>query len=617
MNDLLGILCRFRQESVADSFRFRIELRDRPLTRRGVLSVVGSIYDPNGYLAPVTLKGKQSLQQMCKDKLDWDSPVPDYLRPEWEKWRQEIIELEKLEIQRCYKPENFGPVKAVEVHYFSDASEEGYGQCTYLRLINEQGEVHCSFIVGKGRVTPLKHTTIPRLELAAAIISAKMSDFVRNGLEYKEIPPGNVESHSNPADEVSRGLTAKQLLEGSRWLSGPEFLWKSGACNPERGKVSLLLETDPEVKKASVLTTEVKTVVSFPGHFESSRLDGVSSWYRAMKVIALCLQLKSKLLAREVKEPGKPVAKSNDKEEKPVPKLTLPELQQAEKTIIKCLQYENFREELEVLRHINATSAETSRDQSKEKRQVLRKASSLYKLGPFLDQDGLIRVGGRIRRANVSVDRKHPVIIPGTGHLTELLIRHHHLKVNHMGRGMTHNEIRQNGYWILKGSSRVARSIFNCVTCRRLRKPAEEQKMSCLPDDRLNPAPPFSYSAVDFFGPFIVRERRSNVKRYGVLFTCMGSRSVHLETANSLDSSSFINALSRFMNRRGAVRQIRCDQGTNFIGARNELKTALSEMNQDLVQEYLLSNKCEWIPFKFNAPHCSHMGGPWERLIRS
>ena len=122
---------------------------------------------------------------------------------------------------------------------------------------------------------------------------------------------------------MSRRLTAKQLREGSRWLSGPEFLWESGACNPERGKVSLLLEADPEVKKASVLATEVKTVGSFPGHFESSRLDGVSSWYKATKVIALCLQLKSKPLAREVKEPGKPVARSNDKEEKPVAKLTL------------------------------------------------------------------------------------------------------------------------------------------------------------------------------------------------------------------------------------------------------------------------------------------------------
>ncbi|XP_068707797.1 uncharacterized protein [Montipora foliosa] len=177
---------------------------------------------------------------------------------------------------------------------------------------------------------------------------------------------------------------------------------------------------------------------------------------------------------------------------------------------------------------MNATSAETSRDQSRKKRQVLRKASSLYKLDSFLDQDGLIRVGGRIRRANVSVDTKHPAII-----------RHHHLKLNHMGRGMTHNELRQNGYWILKGSLRMARPIFNCVTCSRLHQSAEEQIMACLPKDRLIPAPTFSYSAVDFVSPFIVREKRSNVKCYGVLFPCMGSRSVHLGTANSLDKSFY------------------------------------------------------------------------------
>ena len=202
-------------------------------------------------------------------------------------------------------------------------------------------------------------------------------------------------------------------------MSGPEFLCESGACNPERGKVCLLLEADPEVKKASVLTTKVKTVGSFPGHFESGRLDGVSSWYKATKVIALCLQLKSKLLVREVKEPGKPVAKSNDKEEKPVPKLTLSELSKPRRRSLSVYSTRiSVRISVEVLHHINATSAETSRDRSKKKRQVLRKASSLYKLDPFLDQDGVIRVGGRIRRANVSVERKHLVIIPGTGHLT-------------------------------------------------------------------------------------------------------------------------------------------------------------------------------------------------------
>lgn len=94
-----------------DSFQFRIEMHDRPFTRRGILSTVNSIYDPSGYVAPVTLKGKQILQQICQDKLDWDSPVPENLRSEWEKWRHDVVSLEQLEIQRCFKPENFGEIQ--------------------------------------------------------------------------------------------------------------------------------------------------------------------------------------------------------------------------------------------------------------------------------------------------------------------------------------------------------------------------------------------------------------------------------------------------------------------------------------------------------------------------
>ena len=202
---------------------------------------------------------------------------------------------------------------------------EGYGQCCYLRLINELDQVHCSFIVGKARVTPLKHKTIPRLEFAAANTSARMSEFVRNELEYPEMKeffwtdsrvvlgyinneakrfhayvadrvqqirdltdPNAwfyVATNNNPADEASRGLTTKQLVEGSLWLTGPEFLWRSGLCKPR------LQDSDPEVKKMSVLTTKARNVAPFPDHFEISKLDGVSSWYRAMKVIALCLLL--------------------------------------------------------------------------------------------------------------------------------------------------------------------------------------------------------------------------------------------------------------------------------------------------------------------------------------
>ncbi|XP_068250685.1 uncharacterized protein [Palaemon carinicauda] len=107
-----------------------------------------------------------------------------------------------------------------------------------------------------------------------------------------------------------------------------------------------------------------------------------------------------------------------------------------------------------------------------------------------------------------------------------------------------------------------------------MRKPCQEQKISDLPQDRLEPAPPFTFTGVDFFGPFIIKEGRKELKRYGVIFTCLVSRSIHLEAANSLETDSFTHCLQRFIARRGTVQEIRCDNGTNFIGTRNELNKA-------------------------------------------
>ena len=138
-----------------DSFQFRIVIQDRPLTRRGILSTVSSVYDPLGFVAPLILLGKQILQDLCRENADWDDPISDQLRPRWEQWRNELRLLEGLKIPRCYKPEEFGDPKAIELHHFSDASQAGYGQCSYLRLLNESDQAHCSLVLGKSRVIPL------------------------------------------------------------------------------------------------------------------------------------------------------------------------------------------------------------------------------------------------------------------------------------------------------------------------------------------------------------------------------------------------------------------------------------------------------------------------------
>ena len=109
--------------------------------------------------------------------------------------------------------------------------------------------------------------------------------------------------------------------------------------------------------------------------------------------------------------------------------------------------------------------------------------------------------------------------------------------------------------------------------------------MADVPEDRLEPSPPFTFSAVDYFGPWFVKEGRKQLKGYGVLFTCLCCRSIHLEVSNTLSTDSFINAYGRFIGRRGQVRQLRSDQGTNFVGAMSELQQALSELNQQQQQQ--------------------------------
>lgn len=141
--------------------------------------------------------------------------------------------------------------------------------------------------------------------------------------------------------------------------------------------------------------------------------------------------------------------------------------------------------------------------------------------------------------------------------------------------------------------------------------------MADLPDDRLEPSPPFTYCAVDYFGPWLIKEGRRELKRYGVLFTCLASRAIHLETANALTTDAFTNALRRFLSRRGPTRLIRSDRGTNFVGAKSELENAVAEMDEARIHNFLLDQGCDWFEFKMNPPSASHMGGVWERQIRS
>ncbi|CAB4041165.1 Hypothetical predicted protein, partial [Paramuricea clavata] len=198
--------------------------------------------------------------------------------------------------------------------------------------------------------------------------------------------------------------------------------------------------------------------------------------------------------------------------------------------ILRSLQQNHYAPKIKVLQNLlgNKSRFEDRKDARERNRQVKR-TSTLYRLDPFIDLVGLLRVGGRIRRASLPYDVKHPVIIPKSSHITELIIRHFHEKiVHHQGRGITVNAIRQAGCWITNGRSVVARYISKWVTCRKLRRANLTQKMSDLPEERLEPAAPFTYTGMDVFGPWLIKDGRKTetirLNLYLSMFSCSSSR---------------------------------------------------------------------------------------------
>ena len=609
----------------SDTFKFKIVFKERPPTRRGILSTVSSVYDPLGFLAPFTLIGKNIMQDLCRDKLDWDDVVPENILNRWLQWKEDALHLNELQINRCYKPKDFGKVIKYELHHFCDASSSsGYGTCSYLRQINANNQVHVSFVMGKSRVIPLKKITVPRLELTAAVVAVNIGKFLQRELKLPNVKSfywtdsnvvlgyirntskrfhvyvanriEQIHSHSNPdqwrhiggkinpADLASRGMSANNLMNSSIWFNGPEFLKETTTFLPN-GDLFPVDDNDPEVKKVQVLSTETEPIEPFIARFER-----FSSWNRLRRTIGYCF-LFTKKLKYKIK------LKHGQVNEKP-PIMNVELIHQAENAILRSVQSHIFSKELTQIRKDPNCSI---------------KRLPFFKLNPFIDNEGIIRVGGRLENSTFPFEVKHPIILPNNGHVSKMLVSYIHCK-SHQGRGMTVSAIRESGYWIIGCRKIVNRMIHKCVVCRRYRRPLEDQKLSNLPEDRLAEVPPFTYVAVDYFGPFFIRVKRSDVARYGVLFTCMMSRAIHLEVADSLETDSFINALRRFIAIRGPIRQLRSDRGTNFVGAQNEF---YSNIDHDKVNEYLQNENCDYFEFKMNVPGASHMGGVWERQIRT
>lgn len=609
-----------------DLLSIRVVNKEGPYTRRGLLSILASVYDPLGMVSPVVVIAKLIFQAECRQGKTWDEKLSERNMLLWRRWLADLHHLDKFSIPRCIKPLSFSKDFVCSLHHFCDASQSAYGVVSYLRLEDKDNNVHCTFITSKSRLAPMKTLSIPRLELSAAVLAVKVDELVRNemdvsvnasifwtdsmlvlqyiGNHYKRFKVfvanrvariqrstevsqwRHVPSQQNPADDVSRGMSATQLASNQRWVRGPEYLWQPQDRWPRVEAVANLLEDDVEVNKE-------KAVISLASNVGDTKLDELllrfSSWHKLTRAVCWIKRFISWAKVKWLKVNDGVCVGS----------ITTDELKDAESKILSYLQSKYYSNEIKIL---------------KSKGGILPKTSSIYRLEPFLEC-GLLRVSGRLQHSPVSHDLKHQIILPRQHHIATIIARKIHVENGHSGREGTMAAIRRR-YWIPKARPLVNRIIRRCVICTRYKGSNVHQRMADMPEDRLIPGKPaFSSVGVDCFGHFLVKRGRSHEKRYGCLFTCFTTRGVHIEMLNNLDADSFINALNRFMCRRGIPDTIRSDNGTNFVGAYRELLVEFDKVQKSAkVQNHLLTKGLKW---EYNPPYASHMGGVWERMIRS
>ncbi|XP_077379067.1 uncharacterized protein LOC144019709 [Festucalex cinctus] len=609
-----------------DLFKFQVTISERPYTKRGVLSVVNSVFDPIGFAVSVIIEGRAILREISSDASDWDTDLPKEKQEKWQKWKNSLKYLQQLEIPRMYTSIPLSEAHKKEIIVFCDASTKAVGAVAYLKLTTGNCHSEVGFLLGKARLAPKPDISIPRLELCAAMLAVEVAEVVVEELDItvdkvsfftdSKVVLGYifnekrrfyvyvhnrverirrfthahqwhyVPTHLNPADHATRALPAEKL-SSSTWLSGPAFLINFNQSHQHEPFDLVSPETDTEIRP---VTTTCVTALS-KATLGSARFERFSSWSLLLRAIAR-LQLIVKSFQHSTDHTCRGRHENHLDEE---------HLRQAKVTIVRTVQRELYAEEMKCI----------------NKGEPIKQSSPLSKLCPFIDTDGILRVGGRLKRAHLTSDETHPMLIPAKHHLALLIIRHFHETVYQQGRHFTEGSVRAAGFWIVGGKREVSSVIFNCVTCRKLRGKQQGQIMTNLPADRLSTDPPFSHVGLDVFGPWSVAVRKTrgvqtDAKRWAVIFTCMSTRAIHIELIESMDTSSFINALRRLFAIRGAAKLLRSDCGTNFVSACRELQIDKRDCNNPKINSFLKDNHCIW---EFNPPHASHMAGSWERMI--
>ena len=609
---------------------FRLTVAKLPplehVSKRFLVSDVAKTFDILGWFSPAMVKVKILLQQLWELKVDWDDTVPPQIRDSWLQWRAELHLLSHKLIPRYYFSKMVD-VASLQLHGFCDASEQAYGGVIYLRMTDSDGNVEVSLVCSKTKVAPIKRLTIPRLELCGAHLLAQLLRHVKevfhipstnvyawtdstivlnwligNPRRFKtyvgnrvssiveDISPdrwNHVNGSENPADCASRGIFPSELLEHHLWWSGPEWLRFVPANWPKQSSLPPNEPSDEEREICLHVTVVPRTTVVQIEHFSSfDRLKRVTAW--AMRFIHNCVRKKNQLNALNVS-----------------PFLTVEELNGAEIYLLSIAQQEHFADEI----------------CSIQGKSAIPDSSSILPLHPFMDSNGLLRIGGRDQNSKLPYSTQHPIILHGKHALTKLIIRSEHLRLLHAGPTLLTASLGRR-FHIVVGTKAIRSLTRGCTTCRRNAAKPQPQLLGQLPKERVTPDLVFDKVGVDYAGPIYIKHgyvrKPTIVKAYICVFVSLSVKAVHLELVSDLTSDAFIACFRRFIARRGKPSLIWSDHGTNFVGADRELQELvefleLQKTNAD-ISHFCSSQKIMW---KFIPEHAPHFGGLWEAAVKS
>ncbi|XP_076298325.1 uncharacterized protein LOC143217670 [Lasioglossum baleicum] len=552
-----------------DAIRYSVQpSATTEITKRTILSTIAKIYDPLGLLGPITIVAKILMQQLWTLKITWDESVPVNIHTEWMNFKGDIQQLNNIEFNRLVKLNN---ARQTEIHGFCDASERAYGACIYIRTIDKFGSIHAHLLCAKSRVAPLSQITLARLELCGAVLLATLFQTTRNALTYNidkttfwtdstivlgwlrkqpsilktfvanrvadiqrktDIQSWRyVRSADNPADLISRGITAAEFNNNALWRNGPEWLSKEQTEWPPARFTKC--EELPELRSVTCLVSS--TILT------DEILMRYSCIHKLRRIVAYCLRFRVK-----------------DQNTGP---LSLKEIKDSNKRIVKLLQAVTFAQDIHDL-----------------KVGKLSNTSKLQPLCPFLYDEGILFVGGRLQNSSLSFEQKHPILLPRGHHITRLIIRDSHQKNHHSGITATLYDVRQL-YWPIDGKNTTRQIIRGCIKCFRMNPNPVDYVMGNLPAARVTEGRPFLTSGIDYCGPFFIKERQfRNRVRVNL---------VHVEVVSDLTTEAFIAALKRFIARRGMDEKFH-----HFITAKE-------------------------ISWHFMPALSPHFGGLWEAAVKS